>query len=382
MNCLMLQENLQIQLTLLKLINLKMEKKKTNKKFLIILIVLVLAGATYGTYKYMHSLAHETTDDAQVEKNMSPIIPRVSGYISKVYVKDNDFVKKGDTLFVIDDKDYQVRVEEAEAALAAAEGGYEVAKADIGSASAGVSVSDANIQSTKGNIEAAKVRLWRATNDYERYKNLYDNRSITKQQFEQAEAAKREAEAQLNVLKQAEAAGRSQRSISVSRSAVSSKQTEVAKANIDKAKAALEAAKLNLSYTIVTAPVNGQISTVDIQPGQLVQPGQSVFYIINNEQAWVVANFKETQLNKMREGQKVSIMADAYPDTEFEGVITSFSPATGSRFSLLPPDNATGNFVKTVQRLPVRINLTESNDKEKVKLLRPGMNVEVDVHLK
>jgi membrane fusion protein (multidrug efflux system) len=359
-----------------------MEKKKTNKKFLIILIVLVLAGATYGTYKYMHSLAHETTDDAQVEKNMSPIIPRVSGYISKIYVKDNDFVKKGDTLFVIDNKDYQVRVEEAEAALAAAEGGYEVAKADIGSATAGVSVSEANIQSTKGNIEAAKVRLWRATNDYERYKNLYDNRSITKQQFEQAEAAKREAEAQLNVLKQAEAAGRSQRNISVSRSAVSNKQTEVAKANIDKAKAALEAARLNLSYTAVTAPVNGQISTVDIQPGQLLQAGQSVFYIINNEQAWVVANFKETQLNKMREGQKVSIKADAYPDTEFEGVITSFSPATGSRFSLLPPDNATGNFVKTVQRLPVRINLTESNDKEKVKLLRPGMNVEVDVHLK
>jgi membrane fusion protein (multidrug efflux system) len=357
------------------------EKKKTNKKFLIILIVLVLLGGTYGTYKYMHSLSHEETDDAQVEKNMNPIIPRVTGYITKVYVKDNDFVKKGDTLFVIDDKDYVVRVEEARAALAAAQGSYEAAKAETGGAAAGVSVSEANIQSSRGNIEAAKVRLWRANNDFERYQNLYKNKSITKQQFEQAQAAKQEAEAQLHVLQQAQAASTSQRNASVSRSNVTGKQIEVASANIKRAQAALAAAELNLSYTVVTASIDGQISTIDVQPGQLVQPGQSLFYIINNQEAWVVANFKETQLNKMKEGQKVTITADAYPDTEFEGVITSFSPATGARFSLLPPDNATGNFVKTIQRLPVRIGLTDKNDKEKVKMLRPGMNVEVDVHL-
>lgn len=359
-----------------------MEKKKTNKKFLVILIALVAVGLVYGVYKYMHSLAHETTDDAQIEKNMNPIIPRVMGYVNKVYVKDNHYVKKGDTLFTIEDQDYRVRVEEAKAALAAAEASLEVAKADVGSARAGVSVSTANVESTKSNIEAAKVRVWRATNDYNRYKNLYDNRSITKQQFEQAEAAKKEAEAQLKALQQAEAAGRSQRSISESRSDVSSKQIEVAKANVERAQATLDAAKLNLGYTAVTAAVNGQLSAVDIQSGQLVQPGQALFYIISSEEAWVVANFKETQLNKMKIGQKVSIIADAYPDNEFEGEITSFSPATGARFSLLPPDNATGNFVKTVQRLPVRINLTKSNDKEKMKLLRPGMNVEVDVHLK
>ncbi|RYJ40488.1 HlyD family secretion protein [Flavobacterium beibuense] len=359
-----------------------MEKKKTNKKFLFILIALVAVGGTYGTYKYLHSLAHETTDDAQIEKNMSPIIPRVTGYITKVYVKDNDFVKKGDTLFVIDDKDYVVRVEEAKAALAAAEGSYAAAKADVGSAAANVSVSEANVQSSKGNIEAAKVRLWRATNDFERYENLYKNHSITKQQFEQAQAAKQEAEAQLNVLQQQQAASNYQKNAIISKSNVSNKQTEVAAANIEKAKAALDAAKLNLDYTVVTASVDGQVSTIDLQPGQLVAPGQALFYVINNNETWVVANFKETQLNKMTEGQKVVVKVDAYPDTEFEGVLTSFSPATGSRFSLLPPDNATGNFVKTVQRLPVKISLTENNDKEKVKLLRPGMNVEVDVHIK
>ena len=359
-----------------------MEKKKTNKKFLIILIVLVALGGTYGVYKYVHSLSHETTDDAQVEKNMNPIIPRVSGYITKVNVKDNDYVKKGDTLFVIDDKDYVVRVEEAKAALAAAEGNFAASKADVGTAVANVSVSEANIQSSKGNIEAAKVRLWRANNDFERFANLYKNHSITKQQYEQAQAEKQEAEAQIKVLQQQEAASNYQKNAIISKSTVSNKQTEVAAANIEKAKATLAAAELNLSYTVVTAAIDGQISTVDIQPGQLVQPGQALFYIINNEQAWVVANFKETQITKMLAGQKVSIKADAYPGVEFEGELSSFSPATGARFSLLPPDNATGNFVKTVQRIPVKIILSPSNDKEKVKLLRPGMNVEVDVHLK
>jgi membrane fusion protein (multidrug efflux system) len=359
-----------------------MEKKPTNKKFLVILIVLVVLGATYGIYKYMHSLAHEETDDAQVEKNMNPILPRVTGYVTKVYVKDNDLVKKGDTLFTIDDKDYVVRVEEAKAALAAAEGSFAAAKADIGGATANISVSEANVQSSKGNIEAAKVRLWRATNDFQRFENLYKNHSITKQQFEQAQAAKQEAEAQLKVLQQAENASNYQKNVIVSRSNVTGKQVDVASANIKKAQAMLDAAKLNLAYTVVTASIDGQVATIDIQPGQLVQPGQALFYIINNQDAWVVANFKETQLNKMKEGQKVTIIADAYPDVKFEGVLTSFSPATGSRFSLLPPDNATGNFVKTIQRLPVKISLTENNDKEKIKLLRPGMNVEVDVHVK
>jgi membrane fusion protein (multidrug efflux system) len=155
----------------------------------------------------------------------------------------------------------------------------------------------------------------------------------------------------------------------------------VAAANIKKSKAMLDAAKLNLTYTVITAAIDGQVSKIDIQPGQLVQPGQSLFYIINNTEAWVVANFKETQLNKMIIGQKVTIKVDAYPDYDFEGSITSFSPATGSRFSLLPPDNATGNFVKTIQRLPVKISLNSANDPEKIKLLRPGMNVDVDVHL-
>lgn len=359
-----------------------MEKKKTNKKFIIILSALVLIGGTYGIYKYIHSLSHEHTDDAQIEKKMNPIIPRVPGYISKVYVKDNDFVKKGDTLFTIDQRDYELKIDEASAALLGAESQFEAAKADIGSANASISVSDANMKSASGSIESAKIRLRQITSDYNRYNNLYKTHTITKQQYEQALAAKDEAESQVRVLEQQQRASSYQKSVIESKSKASDKQTEVAAANIKRAQSLLDVAKLNLTYTVVTAAIDGQVSKVDIQPGQLVQAGQSLFYIINNNEAWVVANFKETQLDKMIIGQKVGLKVDAYPDYEFKGIVTSFSPATGSRFSLLPPDNATGNFVKTIQRLPVKISLDTTNDPEKVKLLRPGMNVDVDVHLK
>ena len=357
-----------------------MENQKSNKKNIIIAL-LILSALSYGIYKYVHSLSHETTDDAQIEKNMNPIIPRVMGYITKVNIKDNDYVKKGDTLFTIDNNDYIVKLEDAKAALIAAQGNFEVSKADVGSALASVSVSDANVQSAGGTIETAKIRLGRATNDFERYENLYKNHSITKQQYEQALAAKQEAESQLRILQQQQKASAFQKSVIIAKSNVSNKQTEVASANIKRAEAMLAAAKLNLSYTVVTAAIDGQVSKISIQPGQLVQPGQALFYIINNQEAWVIANFKETQLDKMKMGQKVTVKVDAYPDTDFQGELTSFSPATGSKFSLLPPDNATGNFVKTIQRLPVKISLNTSNDPEKIKLLRPGMNVNVDVHL-
>lgn len=357
-----------------------MGNQKSNKKNIII-AVLILSALSYGIYKYVHSLSHETTDDAQIEKNMNPIIPRVMGYITKVNIKDNDYVKKGDTLFTIDNNDYIVKLEDAKAALIAAQGNFEVSKADVGSALASVSVSDANVQSAGGNIETEKIRLGRATNDFERYENLYKNHSITKQQYEQALAAKQEAESQLRILQQQQKASAFQKSVIIAKSNVSNKQTEVASANIKRAEAMLAAAKLNLSYTVITAAIDGQVSKISIQPGQLVQPGQALFYIINNQEAWVIANFKETQLDKMKMGQKVTVKVDAYPDTDFQGELTSFSPATGSKFSLLPPDNATGNFVKTIQRLPVKISLNTSNDPEKIKLLRPGMNVNVDVHL-
>lgn len=358
-----------------------MEKKKTNKKFVIVISTLVGIGILYGGYKYIHSLSHEETEDAQIEANMNPIIPHAGGYIEKVYVKDNQKVSKGDTLFVIDDRDYKVQLEQAKANLEAAKSQLAVAEASIGSYQANVASSNAQVSSASGSIEAAKIKLWRAENDFKRYENLYQNHSITTQQYEQALAAKQEAEKQLEILKNQKKASSSQRSAAVSQKEISQKQVSVAQANLESAKAAMDAAKLNLDYTIVTAPIDGQLSNVDIQAGQFVQPGQALFYLVNTDQKWVVANFKETQLDKMDIGQKVGIEVDAFPDMELEGKITAFSPATGAKFSLLPPDNATGNFVKTVQRLPVKIDFTEANDQKKLSKLRSGMNVIVDVHL-
>ena len=358
------------------------EKKAINKKFAVILATLVLGGGFYGVSKYLHAQAHEETDDAQVEKKMTPIIPRVSGYVSKIYVKDNDFVKKGDTLFVIDNRDYLVKIEEARAALAASESSFEVAKADVGSANASVAASDANVASAMGTIESARIRLDRATNDYERYNNLYKNHSITKQQYEQALATKLEAENQVRILTNQQKASSFQKNVVASKAVVSNKQTQVASANISRAQAALNAAKLNLDYTVITATIDGQVSKVNVQPGQLVNQGQSLFYIVNNTETWVIANFKETQLGKMKIGQTVTVKIDAFGDLELKGKVSSFSPATGSQFSILPPDNATGNFVKTVQRIPVKIEFTADNEKEKIELLRGGMNAHVDVLVK
>lgn len=357
------------------------KKKKTNKKFIIIVSVLVSVALIYGGYKYIHSLSHEETDDAQVEANMNAIIPHVGGYVSEIFISDNQRVQKGDTLLIIDDRDYRVKLEQAEASLAAAESQLDVAKASIGSYKANAAASKAQEGSVSGNIEAARIKLWRAENDFKRYENLYKNHSITAQQYEQALAAKQGAEKALEILQSQKQASSNQSSAAVSQTEISEKQVEVAQANVQSAQAVLDAARLNLDYTVITAPIDGQLSDVEVQVGQLVQPGQALFYLVNTEKKWVVANFKETQLEKMELGQKVGIEVDAYPDMEFEGKITAFSPATGAKFSLLPPDNATGNFVKTVQRLPVKIEFTEDNDVQKLQKLRSGMNVVVDVHL-
>ena len=358
------------------------QKKKINKKFVAIISVLVTIGVVYGTYKFIHSLSHEETDDAHIEENMSPIIPRVAGYIEKVYVSDNQEVQKGDTLFVIDNSDYVVKIEQAKANLLAAQNALLVAKASIGSSEANSATASAQVNTATETIKSAEIKLWRAENDFKRYENLYKNHSITAQQYEQALAAKQEAENHLQVLKNQKKASSSQKNAAVSQTDISKKQVAVAEANVKSAEAVLNAAKLNLSYTVVTAPISGQLSAVKIQKGQFVQPGQSLFYLIDNSTKWVVANFKETQLSKMIVGQKVGVKVDAYPGEEFEGIVATFSPATGSKFSLLPPDNATGNFVKTIQRLPVKIEFTENNNKEALAKLRSGMNVEVDVHLK
>ncbi|PZP41910.1 MAG: HlyD family secretion protein [Pseudopedobacter saltans] len=356
-------------------------KKKGSKKFAIIFIIILVVGGAFGFYKYKQSLVHTSTEDAQVSSDMSPVIPRVSGYIKEVRVKENQMVHRGDTLVVLDDRDYAVKVEAADAAL-------ETAKTNVNVAAAGTQVTQSNVQSSQQNIgtidaqiKEAEVNVWRTQKDYDRYANLIKDHTITQQQYEQALAAKQSAERQLDVLKAQRAATAKQVSAVASQEHVNKSQTKVATAQIKQAQASLDAAKLDLTYTVVIAQADGQIGKVNLQPGQYVTAGTTLLVIVPSDSKWVIANFKETQLDKMEVGQKATIRVDAYPDEELEGVVTSLSPATGAAQSLLPPDNASGNFVKVVQRVPVRIDFKEKNNAI-YKKIRNGMNVEADVHFK
>ncbi|MGQ8868887.1 HlyD family secretion protein [Myroides sp. TSA_177.3] len=370
-------------------------KKPLNKKFIVALGAIVLFGGGYGIYKYIHSLAHESTDDAQIETKITPIVSKIPGYIKTIYIQDNQIVKKGDTLIRLDDTEYAIQVEQAKAnyqaalsQLQVAEAGEHTSQSTVLSSQAGASTAQANVATAQANIDAAKTQLWRASNDYDRYNRLYQSQSITKQQYEQALAAKETAEKQVVVLqeqlkaveKQAQAVAQ-QVNISKSQAVASTSQIDAAKAVVDQAKANLDHAALYLSYTVITAKEDGQVSKINLQVGQLIQPGQGLFNTVQKGNIWVVANFKETQMEYMREGQAVNIKVDAFPKHKFEGVINSMSPATGAKFALLPPDNASGNFVKTVQRIPVKITFTNPED-EMLVYVKPGMNVDIDVNIK
>ncbi len=353
--------------------------KKKNKVFPIVLGVLVVLGGAFGATKYVHAQHHEETDDAQIDASISPVIPRISGYVTQINVKDNQKVKAGDTLVVLDNRSETIKLQQMQAALTIAENNLHVANANTIVSKANIASYDANTTTVDAQIEAAKVTLKRATQDYERYTNLIASRSITQQQFEQAEATKQSAERQLAVLIGQRNAALKQASAATSQSNAVGQQIGVANATIEQKRADVENARLELSYTYIIAPSDGNVSKVNAQVGQLLQAGQLLFTVVANTSPWVIANFKETQCARIRIGQKVIVHIDAFPGHDFDAKVASLSPATGAKFALLPPDNASGNFVKTVQRLPVKIEFTTQD--QFLKDIRAGMNVDVDVLL-
>ena len=355
-------------------------KKKKSLVFPIILAVIIIVGGVYGYRTYSYGQIHEETDDAQIASNMNPVISKISGYVAEVKVKDNQFVKKGDTLVILDNKDQKMALEQAQAALSTAKSNISSAQSSTNATSKNINSSQAAVATANAQIEAAKVNVWKTSQDLKRYSVLVKDHSITEQQYEQALAAKQSADKQLQVLVEQRNQIAQQTGIASSQTEASSQQISVAGSVAKQREVDVESAKLNLSYTIITAPEDGFVGKIPIQAGQFLQAGAQLFSLVKNDQKWVIANFKETQVAKMVEGQKVKIEIDAFPDTEFEGVVSSFSPATGSTFSILPPDNASGNFVKVVQRLPVKIDI-KNLDKKIAEKLRPGMNVKVTVSL-
>lgn len=343
-----------------------MKARKPGKIILpVILGIIVAGGIGYGISQYIFSIHHEYTDDAQVDSDISPVVTRVTGYVDSIYFEENQPVAKGQVLVKLDDRDLRIKVEQAQAALENALANVAVAKANVAASQAG---NDAAV----ANVENAKIKLWKATQDYNRYNNLLTDKSVTQQQYDAAKADKESAAAQLQLAQKQLTTGTVQ-------TKVTAEQIIVAQSNVAARRADLDFALLQLSYAIIKAPASGIASKKTAHPGQLVQAGQTIFTIVSDSNVYVVANFKETQLDQMKAGQHVSLKADVFPDAELEGTVHSFSPATGAKFSLLPPDNATGNFVKVIQRVPVKIKLTSSS--EQTQLLRPGMSVRVTVDL-
>jgi membrane fusion protein (multidrug efflux system) len=401
---------------------------KNNKvlgRIFILIVVLVLISGGYMFW--LHLSKFESTDDAQVDGQVYAISSRISGHVIDVKVDDEQEVKAGDILVVLDPKDYEVAVAKARADLADAVATYSSSRNDVPitstntqstlttansarlDASAGVSGSErqlgaarARLGTAQANVRVAQANFTKAAQDVERYKQLVSKDEISKQQYDQAVAAMDAARATLDA--QNATVNEATQNISVSEKNVEQAQTRVEQANaqiqaaltgpqqvkvteakaqsaaakVDQQRAMLDQAELNLKYTTIVAPIDGVVGKKNVAIGQNTAPGQELMAIVPLDNLWITANFKETQLQKMRVGQTVKIKADAY-DREYTGKIQRLAGASGARFSLLPPENATGNYVKVVQRIPVRIALDPGQNSDH--LLRQGMSVTPTVQL-
>lgn len=341
-----------------------MEKKTFGK---VAAILLLAAGATVIVTMFTDN-GVERTDDAQVEQYISPVNVKVAGYIKEIRFTEHQFVHKGDTILIIDDREYAIALKQAEAQLMDARSGRKVIGNSVNTASSSATVLDAS-------IEEAELRVEKLERDYRRYSALLEKKASTPVIVEQYKTELDMAKARVSALmRQREAA----------RSTVSevSQCQENADAAIQRAEAAVDMARLNLSYTVITAPADGYLGRRTIEQGQLVSPGQTITTLIPDSKKWVVANFKETQMARIRPGQKVEITVDAMPGKRFAGTVTAISQATGSKYSMVPTDNSAGNFVKIQQRVPVRIDFNGSLDDTANSRMAAGMMCEIKVDVK
>jgi membrane fusion protein, multidrug efflux system len=338
--------------------------ERLRKVLFLFLPVAVLAAGISGSWYWWNVLRFlQSTDDAYVQSDVTLISPKIEGYIKKVKVTDNQDVAEGAVLFVIDDRDFKAKVAQAEAAVAAEE-------AIIATYDSRLKLQQAMIEQAAASITSVEADLARAQQDYKRYSALLSTDYASRQRFEQAQADARKGEAA--VAKSRAAFAAEQEQLAVLRS-----QQREEQAKLQQARANLQLAHNDLDNTIIRAPVSGVAGNRAGQVGQYVKAGTQLLSLVPLSRVYVTANFKETQLTDMRPGQLASVSVDAYPDLKIDGRIESFAPASGAQFSLLPPDNATGNFTKIVQRVPVRIALPASSPL--TGRLRPGLSVTVTI---
>ena len=387
---------------------------QSRRRGILIAAVVVVVLAALGIW--WHSTYSEDTDDAQVNGHLIQVSSRINGQVAKVYVGENQVVKAGDPIADLDPRDYEVAVENAEAALASARANAAAANVNVPivtvntgsnlrSANADVTGSQASVAQTEQQLAAARARVaqaqannTKAQADLERYKPLVEKDVISKQQFDAAVAAADAGKADLANAQASEKAAADAVRVAHEREtqaqamlkyaetapqqvAAQSARAKQAEAQVEQAQAQLDQAKLNLSYTKIVAPVDGIITRKSVEIDQNVSAGQNLLTLVSLEDLWVTANFKETQLRHMQAGQKVEIHVDA-TGKDYSGRITQIGGATGSVLSLFPPENATGNYVKVVQRVPVRIDFTDLKKEDQYHELRPGLSVEPKVSVK
>jgi membrane fusion protein (multidrug efflux system) len=337
-------------------------KNHAGNIFLSVLALLVVAGAIFyfGAY-FLRSRHYQETNDAQVESYINPISARVGGYIKEVRFNEHQVAQAGDTLVVLDDREYLQKVAEAEAAV-------EDSKAQLIVLEAGIASAQTATLVNKDQIDGAKARLVLQQADIKRYKNLIREEAITGSDLESVQS-------RYDVSLSDYSASQNNLKISYAKITELKSRKALLAADLKRKQAELELARINLEYTIIRAPYTGRMGRKTILEGQQIQPGQPLVSIVNEKEKWVTANFKETQVNGMYVGQQVDIKIDAIDDKIYKGQIEAISASTGAKFSILPPDNATGNFVKIIQRVPVKIRFISTD----INPVKAGMNVLVSV---
>lgn len=342
-----------------------MNKKQIKRIYNVVVVCIVAACAVWAFSHFWHPMGMEYTDDAQVCRHITPINTRVPGFIKEIRFNDFQHVKKGYTLVIIEDAEFRL-------ALAQAEAGLKGRKSGSSAVSASMTTTASNVSTASAGIEEARVDMINAKADFDRFTVLIAKDAVTRQQYDNAHTRYLAAKARYE-----QAKGRRESAASVKN--VQNHELDGQHAGESVAEAQVHLARLNLSYTIIVATCDGVMSRKDIHEGQLVQPGQMLARIVSDKEVWITANYRESQMDGIKIGNKVEFTTDALPGAKFNGVVESISAAAGSAYSMIPVDNATGNFVKVEQRVPVRIKITTNNDPKLVTMLRAGENADVNI---
>lgn len=344
--------------------NLTLKKQLAKATTLLAWVVVAIVCIWFGI-KFIKIMKYETTNDAQVNAYINPVVSRVGGYIEEIRFTDFQEVKKGDTLIIIDNREYVSDADQVQADVYKQSAAMDVLESQENTLS--VQANEA-----KNAIDAHKAEVWKQELEYDRYQELYNRKSATAQQLEKIKAQLAIYKSQLREAEQHyQVALAKIKDVKANEKVVAAERNRLAEVHHRR--------NIDVNYTVITAPYNGRLGKKTIENGQMIKMGDHLAYIVNDETPkWVMANFKETQIADFKIADRVEVIADAYPDLVFEGRIIAFAPGTGSSFSLLAPDNATGNFVKIVQRIPVKIEITGPNNAT-IQKLQAGMNVEVTV---